>query len=298
MKRGLAGIALVAACLLGVGAAAGGLDGKPKPKPKPKPKTGLAQPPIRLATKDPSVLVLTAPGYRLILAKENGEILELLDRRSGERVLGGQLGCMWAAKQTTGEAASGCGFNRTGDNRFTFRWSPLTTTLTMGYDSRAGGPGIDATVTLVARSRAFEMRLELESDVEYPLSATLFPADLMLPATEVSGAYMPTFLPGTRLLPGFFKGPHRNVETYPSRWAFADYLSADVGKGHVAVYSVNPAPKTIAPVDIGFVRHPEGAPCGGGSPARRTSSRRGQSVGRSGPARGSRCSSAARSSNR
>ena len=109
MKRGLAGIALVAACLLGVGAAAGGLDGKPKPKPKPKPKTGLAQPPIRLATKDPSVLVLTAPGYRLILAKENGEILELLDRRSGERVLGGQLGCMWAAKQTTGEAASGCG---------------------------------------------------------------------------------------------------------------------------------------------------------------------------------------------
>ena len=64
--------------------------------------------------------------------------------------------------------------------------------------------------------------------------ATLFPADLLLPADGVSGAYMPTFLPGTRLLPGFFKGPHRNVETYPSRWAFADYLSADVGKGHVA----------------------------------------------------------------
>ena len=33
--------------------------------------------------------MLTAPGYRLILAKENGEMLELLDRRSGERVLRG-----------------------------------------------------------------------------------------------------------------------------------------------------------------------------------------------------------------
>jgi Domain of unknown function (DUF6259) len=265
VKRGLAGIALVAACLLGVGAAAGGLDGKPKPRPKPKPKTGLAQPPIRLATKDPSVLVLTAPAYRLILSKENGEMLELLDRRSGERVLRGQVGCMWASKQTTGEAASGCAFNRTGDNRFTFRWSQLTTTLTLGYDSSASGPGVDATVTLVARSKAFDLRLELESGVEYPLSGTLFPADLLLPADLVSGAYMPTFLPGTRLLPGFFNGPHRNVETYPSRWAFADYLSADIGKGHVALYSVNPAPKVIAPVDIGFVRHAEGAVCGGPS---------------------------------
>jgi hypothetical protein len=261
VKRGLAGIALVAACLLGVGAAAGALTAKPKPKPK----TGLAQPSIRLATKDPSVLVLTAPGYRLILSKENGELLELLDRRSGERVLRGQVGCLWAAKQTTGEAASGCAFNRTGDDRFTFRWSSLTKTLTLGYDSSPAGPGVDATVTLVARSNAFEMQLELQSDVEYPLSGTLFPADLQVPAELVSGAYMPTFLPGTRLLPGFFKGPHRNVETYPSRWAFADYLSADVGKGHVAVYSVNPASKAIAPVDIGFVRHLEGAPCGGPS---------------------------------
>ena len=208
-------------------------------------------------------------------------------------MLRGQNGCWWAAKQTTGEAASGCAFNRTGDNRFTFRWSPLTSTLTMVYDSGPSGPGVDATVTLVARSSAFDVRLELESAVEYPLSGTLFPADLLLPAADVRGAYMPTFLPGTRLLPGFFNGPHRNVETYPSRWAFADYLSADIGKAHVAVYSVNPAPKAIAPVDIGFVRHAEGAPCGGPSSARRTSSRRGWSADRSGRAHRSGCASAA-----
>jgi hypothetical protein len=247
----------MAACLLGVGAAAGGLTAK-KPKPKQRP----ALPAIKFVSKDPSVLVLTAPGYRIILAKENGEILEVLDRRTGEKVLRGQNGCLWAVKQTTGVAANGCAFNRTGEDRFTFRWSQLTTTLTMRYDSSASGPGVDAVVTLVARNVSFDLQLEVESDVEYPLSAALFPADLYLSAADVRGAYMPTFLPGVRLLPGFFDGPHRIVETYPSRWAYADYLSADIGRSHVAVYSVNPAPKPIAPVDLGFVRHPAGAPCG------------------------------------
>ena len=85
MKRGLAAIALVAACLLGVGAAAGGSDGEAKLKPKNESPALSA---IKLATKDPSVLVLTAPGYRLILSKENGEILELARPASGERVRG------------------------------------------------------------------------------------------------------------------------------------------------------------------------------------------------------------------
>ena len=131
--------------------------------------------------------MLTAPGYRLTLSKQNGEVLELVDRRTGERMLRGQNGCWWAAKQTTGEAASGCAFGRTGDNRFTFRWSQLTSTLTMSYDSAPAGPGVDAVVTLVARSAAFDVRLELDSSVEYPLSTALFPTDLLLPAADVRG---------------------------------------------------------------------------------------------------------------
>ena len=151
--------------------------------------------------------MLTAPGYRLTLSKQNGELLELVDRRTGERVARGQNGCWWAAKQTTGEAASGCAFGRTGDNRFTFRWSQLTSTLTMSYDSAPAGPGVDATVTLVARSSAFDVRLELDSSVEYPLSTALFPADLVLPAADVRGAYMPTFLPGHPPAPQLLQRP-------------------------------------------------------------------------------------------
>ena len=257
MKRGLAGTAVVVVCLLGVGAASGG-PAKPKPKPKKPPP-----PAIRLNTKSPDVLVLTAPGYRLTLSKENGEVLELLDRRTGTELLRGQNGCVWAAKQPAGVATSGCSFGRTGANRFSYRWSQASTTLTLGYDAEPGS--VDATVTIVARPSSFDMRLALESDVEYSLSAVLFPADLLVNATDVDAGYTPTFLPGVRLLPGFFSGPHRNVETYPSRWAFADFLAADIGGSHLAMYSVNPLPSPIAPVDLGFMRNVAPAPCSGPS---------------------------------
>jgi len=207
------------------------------------------------------VLVLTAPGYRLTLAKENGEILGLLDRRNGVHVLRGQNGCLWAAKQTTGVAASGCAFAPTGDDLFSYRWSQATSTLTLDYEGSRGGAGVDATVTILARTSAFDLQLSLSSDVEYPLSAVLFPADVLGNATRVDAGYMPTFLPGIRFSKGFFTGPHRNVERYPSRWAFADFLASDLGPSHLALYTINPSPADIAPVDIGFMRNASPAPC-------------------------------------
>ena len=237
MKRGLAVPALVAACLLGVGAAAGGPDGRPAPKQNP------AQPAVKLARKDPNFLVLTAPGYRLTLSKENGELLELIDRRKGERLLRGQNGCWWAAKQTTGEAASGCAFGRTGDNRFTFRWSQLTSTLTMSYDSAPAGPGVDAVVTLVARSAAFDVRLELDSSVEYPLSDRAVPRRPAPARGRRAGrvhAYVPARHPSD---PQLLQGPAPQRRDLPVALGVRGLLSADIGKGHIAMYSMNPAPK-------------------------------------------------------
>ncbi len=254
MTRAFLGAVVGLACLLVAGSAAG------RPAATPKPVAPALS--VRLVTKSPDVLVLTAPGYRLTLSKENGEILDLLDRRTGTRLVRGQNGCLWAAKQTTGVSAGGCGFGRGGNDRFTYRWSAPTATLTLRYESSPGGPGVDATVVLVARSSSFDLRLSLESSVEYPLSAVLFPADLYLNALRVTSGYTPTFLPGLRLEGGFFDGPHRNVETYPSRWAFADFLAADLGRSHIALYSVNPSPAPVAPVDLGFVRGGEASPCG------------------------------------
>ena len=209
--------------------------------------------------------MLTTPRYRLTLRKENGEVMELLDRATGVRwsmgrtAAGGgrsrrpvrrRLGARSAARARTGSRSAG---------------RALASTLTLVYDSARPGRAS----TPPSRSSRAPPRSTCGSSSSrasnIPLSATLFPADLSLPAADVRAAYMPTFLPGTRFLPGFFRGPHKNVETYPSRWAFADYLSADIGRSHIALYTVNPAPKPIAPVDLGFVRHAEPAPCSGPS---------------------------------
>jgi len=218
---------------------------------------------VSLGPRARGALVLTGPGYRLTLGKENGEILNLFDRRNKTEVLIGQNGCLWAAKQTTGVTANGCAYDRSGDNRFSYRWSQATTTLTLEYDGRRGSTGVDAIVTILARTGAFDMRLAVTSDVEYPLSAVLFPGDLLGNATRIEAGYAPTFLPGLRLSKGFFSGPHRNVETYPSRWAFADFLATDIGPSHLALYTINPSPQPIAPIDPGFVRNAapaQGAP--------------------------------------
>jgi hypothetical protein len=256
--RGLRAAGLALACLVALGAAAGATGAKPKPK-----KAKHKPPVIRLNQKYPDVLVLMAPAYRLTLSKENGELLELYDRRAGERVLLGENGCLWSAKQLSGVAVGGCAFDRTSENRFTFGWSPATSTLTLSYGGEGSDAGVDATLTLVAHNDSFDLRLGVESQLDLPVSTVLFPADLYGNAAEIDSGYMPTFLPGVRLLPGFFKGPHRSVETYPSRWAFADFVAADFAKAHFALYTANPAPAPLAPVDIGFLRNADPAPCSG-----------------------------------
>ena len=58
-----------------------------------------------------------------------------------------------------------------------------------------------------------------------------FPVDLFGGRNTVQAGYAPNFLPGVRFGPGFFSHIGNSVLTYPSRWAFADFLALDVGVG-------------------------------------------------------------------
>jgi hypothetical protein len=66
-----------------------------------------------------------------------------------------------------------------------------------------------------------------------------------------------------RLAPAFFSRVGGNVQLYPSRWAFADYLALDAGRARLSVYSVSRGP--LYPVQLGFVHAAEPAPCSGSS---------------------------------
>jgi hypothetical protein len=223
--------------------------------------TGQASPVAKLNAKHRNRLVLTTPTYRLNLSKDNGTLIELVDRRTGTRLLSAQAGCAWGLTLAGGEPFGGCSFGRTVATRFSYRWAPKRSTLTLQYAGATEGSAA-ATVTISAAREHLDLRLTLRSDFERPIATVLFPADLTSEVRSIRGVYTPTFLPGVRLLPSFFEEPRRNVERYPSRWAFADLLAADVGRAHVAFYSVNPAPSAIAPVDIGVISSSDG-PCGG-----------------------------------
>lgn len=172
-------------------------------------------------------LVISGTTYRLVVSK--GEI-ELFSQ--GRRLLHGSL-------FSTG--------------RVTHRWKAKSSTLTLAARS--------STVTLRARPTFFDLRLTLTNGGE-TRPAVPFPAGLVGDVTGVGAGYAPNVLPGVRLKPAFFSRLGGNVETYPSRWAFADYLALDVGRAHVALYSV--ATGAIRPVNLGFVHLPAGR-CAGGS---------------------------------
>jgi hypothetical protein len=91
------------------------------------------------------------------------------------------------------------------------------------------------------------------------LTNVSLPGELLGDARTVEAGYAPNVLPGVRLKPGFFARVGNNLEIYPSRWAFADYLALDAGGGHLSLYSVNSGP--IDPVVLGFLRHPSPGRC-------------------------------------
>ena len=76
---------------------------------------------------------------------------------------------------------------------------------------------------------------------------------------------MPTFLPGIRLLPSFFNGPHRNVETYRRAGPSRTISRPTSGGAHRDVLGEPCAKGDRAGRTSASSATPRGAPCGGPS---------------------------------
>ena len=177
-------------------------------------------------------LVVTARAYRLVLGKRDGRILDVIDRTSGARVVRGSTGCLWRAASHGGPSlVRGCSFTPRGAHRFSYRWNPASATLTLNYRDPLVG---SALVTVRARAAFFDLRLTIENRGAV-LTKVSFPEDLFGDVRTVEAGYAPNVLPGVRLKPGFFTRVGNNLEIYPSRWAFADYLGLDAGGGHMSL---------------------------------------------------------------
>lgn len=203
-------------------------------------------------------LVITARTYRLTLDKRNGRILDLVDRTAQARVAHGTKSCLWRVESRGHPALkNACSFRPRGARRFSYEWSPASATLALRYRDPVLGA---ATVALRARDRFFDLRMTIENRgaVLYHVS---LPGELLGDVRTVDAGYAPNVLPGVRIGPGFFERVGDNIRIYPSRWAFADFLALDAGRGHLSVASVNSGP--IQPVMVGFLRQPPGGRCSG-----------------------------------
>jgi hypothetical protein len=208
-------------------------------------------------------LRITTPAYELTLSRRNGGILSLVDRAARTRVIVGEGGCIWGARADgTTDYIGGCTFSRSGAARFSYRWNARAATLTLRYTARPGAPAaISATALLTAHETYFDLRVTVKNQLQRVLTSVLVPADLLGQSAGVTAGYAPNFLPGIRLVPSFFKGSQSNILTYPGRYAWADYLALDLGAAHLAVYSANPPPSPLYPVELGFVRTAPGTFC-------------------------------------
>jgi Domain of unknown function (DUF6259) len=211
-----------------------------------------AVPGIRFADQArKGVLRITTSSYELVLSRQNGRILSLVDRRAHKQVVVGQGGCLWGARYaSSSDYIGGCLFTRNrATARFSYKWDARNARLTLKYTSS----NVSATARINAASSFFDVSVSLTNHLGRVLTSMLVPADLLLVTANVTGGYSPTFLPGLHLLPSFFQQPRIDIFTYPGRYVWADYFALDEGAAHLAVYSVNPDPLPVRPVDIGFV---------------------------------------------
>jgi hypothetical protein len=208
--------------------------------------------------------VILTKAYRLTLGKSNGALVELVDRSNGARLVHGpQIGCQWGAVLGPGESyLGGCLFGRRLLDRFSYVWDRRTATLTMRYQGNdTADRALDVVVTLKAAVRWIDLSVAVANRRGPVVEGVYFPADLRGDAASVTSGYATNVLPGVRLGPGFFEREGESVFTYPSRWAFADYLSVDTAGSHLALYAL--ASPAVHPVALGFVRKPATDACPG-----------------------------------
>ena len=205
-----------------------------------------------------NLLRISTPAYELILNRKNGGILSLVDRAAKKQLLVGEGGCIWGARTVnSNDCIGGCSYSRTGSRRFSYRWDQRTARLRLKYTSSP----ISATAVVSAATTSFDVGVSVTNNLHRVLTSMLVPADLLAKSADVTAGYSPNFLPGIRIPPSFFKGTKSNILTYPGRYVWADYLAFDEGAGHLALYSVNPDPSPIRPVEMGFVRTTPGSFC-------------------------------------
>ncbi len=204
---------------------------------------------------DPNIVVLgNANYYEVGFDKSNGAILYIRDKTTGEDiVIGSEHNHLWLADFPTAPEryVGGADYSSAGPNRFSYAWSEETGVLTFTYaPDTSSTRRVAADVTIVPSDEPyFDMKITVLNNWGNPLEFLIFPTELMIPATGIERALLPSSLPGIELSSGFFAETRACGFFYPP--AMADYLALQAQQGNLALYSLwSSGP--IRPVMVGL----------------------------------------------
>lgn len=223
--------------------------------PQPLYAQSTTTPLVAFDDSAPDAMHLQNDHYTLRIGKSNGAILGLTAANSDQSLmLGSRDGCLWALvldRPNDGWRTS-CDYTAEAQT-FTYRWDAVTTSLVMTYTKPTEMERIDAVATFHTTAAAFfDLTLSLTNHTPVAIRDVRLPSDLLFEEALVNAAYLPFLSPGVRLKPSFFTENRTLLAVYPSDSAFADYLALNLAGNHLAIYTVNPPPAPVQPVELGF----------------------------------------------
>ncbi len=204
------------------------------------------------------LIKLSNPYYELGLSKNNGAIVYITDKATGQHITDGDRdGNLWMV--TFSDSILSSTYSPAGPSQFTYAWSSSARQLSLNYSPNLKNENhINVTVHIAAtKGKGFDMQLEMQNNWGYPPSEIRFPADLIFNKADIKEALLP-ILPGVVLDPGFFIQGIRYETTYPGNpGTFADFMALSSARGSFALYSKAVDGKNqIVPAFFGFYFSP------------------------------------------
>jgi hypothetical protein len=204
-----------------------------------------------------NLVVQCANAFTVSLDRANGALTALYDASGRLLSRGSRNGCLFgAANPPLGTYCGSCGCDGV-DMAMVFTWHEADNALEMTFSPSPPDPtstGWAARVTLTAQPLlsppAFDLALTL---LEGPgagsgFTELLFPSEVLFESANLSALYLP-LAPGVALLPPFFAQRKTSSWSYPSSFAFAQWVQLSFDGGSSLTLHDLSGPDSVVPVE-------------------------------------------------
>ncbi len=211
--------------------------------------------PLVLDNATENTLRLQTRDGELIFDQTNGNLLAVIERSSGEKLIfSSEQGALWRlAFNYSAQTVASTDYSMTGTRSFRYQWLSEKNELLLQYvpdPATEKGISVEVRVKPVGESQ-FDLQLTLQNHQGYEVTEVRFPDGWMGSRESIREVLLP-IMPGVILNQGFFaQGGRDAVVVYPG-WpgVFADFTGIRSAGGQVVLYTT-PANPPLTPITYG-----------------------------------------------